>query len=93
MIKRTIFFSNPAYLNLRNGQLIVRLPEVEKNDTLTESFKKEAVATIPVEDIGVVIIDHKQVTITQGLMSALIENNASVIVCNDTHHPTGLMLP
>ena len=93
MIKRTLIFSNPAYLNLQNGQLIVRLPEVEKNETLPESFKKEAVATIPIEDIGVMVIDHKQVTITQGLMSALIENNASVIVCNDTHHPTGLMLP
>jgi len=93
MIKRTLFFGNPAYLNLRNRQLIVRLPEHEKNDTLTVSFKKEAVATIPVEDIGVVVIDHQQVTITQGLMAALVENNASVIVCNETHHPTGLMLP
>lgn len=93
MIKRTLYFGNPAYLNLRNGQLIVRLPEIENNDTLPESFKKETVASIPVEDIGVVVIDHQQVTITQGLMAALIENNAAVIVCNDTHHPTGLMLP
>jgi len=93
MIKRTLYFGNPAYLNLRNGQLVVRLPEVVKNDTLPESFKKEAVATIPVEDIGVVVIDHGQVTITQGLMAALLENNTAVIVCNDTHHPNGLLLP
>ena len=93
MIKRTLYFGNPAYLNLRNRQIIVRLPEVEKNETLPESFKKDAVVTIPVEDIGVVIIDHQQVTFTQGVMAALLENNAAVIVCNDTHHPAGLMMP
>lgn len=93
MIKRTLYFGNPAYLNLKNGQLVVRLPEVVKNDTLPESFKKEAVATIPVEDIGVMVIDHGQVTITQGLMAALLENNTAVIVCNETHHPNGLLLP
>ena len=93
MIKRTLYFGNPAYIGKTNDQLIVRLPQVEKNASLPESFKKEAVATIPIEDIGVVVIDHQQVTITQGLMAALIENNTAVIVCNETHHPTGLMLP
>ena len=93
MIKRTLYFGNPAYLNLRNQQLLIKLPEVEKNDTLPDSFKKEAVATIPVEDIGVVIIDHQQVTITQGLIAALVENNTAVIVCDDSHLPSGLMMP
>ena len=93
MVKRTLYFGNPAYLGKTNGQMVVRLPEVEKNQELPEKFKKEAIANIPIEDIGVVIIDHQQVTITQGLLTALIENNASVIVCNETHHPTGLMLP
>jgi CRISPR-associated protein Cas1 len=93
MIKRSLYFGNPAYLHLRNNQLIIKLPEVEKNDGLPESFKKEATTTIPVEDIGVLIIDNGQVTITQGLMAALLENNTAVIVCNETHHPTGLLLP
>lgn len=93
MIKRTLYFGNPAYLGRRNDQMVVRLAEVEKNPGLPEKFKKEAVATIPVEDIGVVIIDHQQITITQGLLAALLANNVAVIVCNDTHHPEGLMLP
>jgi len=93
MIKRTLYFGNPAYLGMTNNQLVVRLPEVEKNQTLPEKFKKEATATIPLEDIGVVIIDHQQITITQGALSSLLENNAAVIVCNDKHHPEGLMLP
>ena len=93
MIKRTIYFGNPAYLSLKNAQLLVRLPEVEKNDTLPESFKEKAVATIPIEDIGVVVLDHQQITITQGLIASLLENNVAIISCNETHHPSGLMMP
>jgi CRISPR-associated protein Cas1 len=93
MIKRTLYFGNPAYLSLNNSQLVLRLPEVEKNDTLPEHYKKEATATIPVEDIGIVVLDHKQITITQALMEALLENNTALITCDSTHHPTGLMLP
>lgn len=93
MIKRTLYFGNPAYLGLTNKQLVVRLPEVEKNPELPTEFKKESIARIPVEDIGVVILDHQQVTITQGLLAALLENNAAVIACNDTHHPEGMMMP
>lgn len=62
MIKKTLCFSNPIYLSMRNNQLVLRLPEVEGNDDLPASFKKEAMRTIPIEDIGVVIIDHQRVT-------------------------------
>ena len=78
---------------MRNEQLLIRLPEVEKNDTLPEFFKKEAVRTIPIEDIGVVVLDNKQLTITQGLMEALLENNCAIITCDNNHLPVGLMLP
>lgn len=93
MIKRTIYFGNPAYLSLNNAQLVVRLPEIENNNTLPELFKKNSITTIPVEDIGVVLLDHKQVTITQALLEALLENNVAVITCDSTHHPTGLLMP
>ena len=53
MIKRTLYFGNPAYLSTTLDQLIVRLPEVEKNATLPDHFKKEVHAAIPIEDIGV----------------------------------------
>lgn len=93
MIKRTLYFGNPSYLSLKQNQLVLRLPEVEKNDTLPESFRKEAHATIPVEDIGVVVLDHQQITITQGLLEALLENNCAVITCDKQRLPVGLMLP
>lgn len=93
MIKRTLYFGNPAYLSLSLAQLKVRLPEVEKHAELSESFKKEAVASIPIEDIGIVVLDHKQLTITQALMEALLDNNVVLITCNSSHHPSGLMMP
>ncbi len=93
MIKRTLCFSNPAYLSLRNKQLVIKLPEVECNDTLPESFKRDATRTIPIEDIGVVLLDNKQITITQGVLEALLANNCAVISCDSSHMPTGLLLP
>jgi CRISPR-associated protein Cas1 len=68
MIKKTLYFENPAYLSLKNKQLQIKLPEVEKNDSLPDSFKVDSVKTIPVEDIGVMILDNKQITITHGLI-------------------------
>ena len=93
MIKRTLCFSNPAYLSLKNEQLVIKLPEVENNDTLPESFKQSAVQTIPIEDIGVVVLDNKQITLTQGVLEKMLENNCAVITCDSSHLPIGLMLP
>ena len=93
MVKKTLYFGNPAYLSLRNRQLVMRLPQVEKNDTISESFKKETERTFPIEDLGVVILDDKRITITQGLLDCLTENNCALITCDSTHHPAGLMLP
>lgn len=93
MIKKTLCFSSPTYLSLKNGQLVIRLPEVEKNETLPASFKQEAERTIPIEDIGVIVLDHQQITFTQGLMEALLDNNCALITCDKSHLPIGLLLP
>lgn len=93
MIKKTLYFGNPAYLSLRDEQLVIKLPEVVKNDTLPERFKQKAEVTKPIEDIGVVVLDNKQITVTSGLLEALLENNCAVISCDSKSMPVGLMLP
>lgn len=93
MIKRTLYFGNSAYLSTKYAQLEIRLPEVEKNSTLPESFKASAVKQIPIEDIGVVVLDNKQITITQGVLSELLDNNVALISCDEHRMPVGLMLP
>lgn len=92
MIKRILYFGNPTYLSTRLEQLVIRLPEVENNPTLPDQFKKEAQATIPIEDIGALILDHPQIILSHALLSKLLDNNVAVVSCNNLHHPTGLML-
>jgi CRISPR-associated protein Cas1 len=93
MIKKTLYIENSAYLSMKNKQLVIKLPEVEKNDTLPDSFKTENIKTIPIEDIGIIILDNNQITITHGLIEALLENNCALITCNSRRMPAGLHLP
>lgn len=83
MIKRTLYFGNPTYLKKRDNQLVVELP----NDTTKQS------ASVPIEDIGLVVLDHPQITITHALLMALNENNVATLSCNNSHTPDALMLP
>lgn len=93
MIKKTLYFGNPIYLSLKNCQLVIKLPEVVRNNTLPEGFRRETEVTKPIEDIGVVVLDNKQITITSGVLEALLENNCAVITCDRKSMPIGLMLP
>ena len=86
MIKRTLYFGNPAYLKTAHEQLIIDVPAIK--DGIGEAETKQA----PIEDIGILILDHQQITITQALLAKLLANNVAVITCDSTHHPTGMML-
>lgn len=86
MIKRTLYFGNPTYLNTRDEQLVINLPSKG-----VEEIKKMD-ATVPIEDIGVVILDHQQITITHSTIAKLLANNVALITCDNTHHPVGMML-
>ena len=90
MIKRTLYFGNPAYLSLKMKQLMVRMPQGDDGDLPTD---EEIVRTLPIEDLGVIILDNKQITITQGLIEALLENNCAIVTCDSKRMPVGLMLP
>src|SRR6185437_9576232 len=80
MIKRTLYFGNPAYLKTANEQLIIEMQD--------SGEAKSA----PIEDIGLLILDHQQITITQALIAKLLANNVALITCDNTHHPVGLFL-
>lgn len=85
MIKKTLFFGNPAYLSVKNSQLVVKR---------TDSDTKEAVVvTAPIEDIGVVVLEDRQITVTNVALDALLQNNCAVITCDEKHMPAGMLLP
>ena len=92
MIKKTLYFGNPAYLSLRDAQLVIKLPEIEKSP-LSEDMKRMSETSKPIEDLGVVVLDNKQITITAGVIDALLENNCALITCDRRSMPVGLMLP
>ena len=81
MIKRTIYFGNPAKLTLALDQLAIYLTE------------KDEKRTIPIEDIGIIVLDNSQISITHGAMNALLDNNAAILFCDSKHLPNGLVLP
>ena len=71
-------------------QMVVRIPQKDDGDLPSE---EDMVRTVPIEDLGVIILDNKQITITQGLIDALLENNCALITCDSRRMPVGLMLP
>ncbi|MEA3504630.1 MAG: type II CRISPR-associated endonuclease Cas1 [Bacteroidota bacterium] len=81
MIKRTLYFGNNAYLHTKDKQLLVEFADKDKPQ-----------ATVPIEDIGVVILDAYQLTISQKLITNLLHNNVALITCDERHMPQGLLL-
>lgn len=80
MIKRTLYFGSPAYLKTMNEQLVIEMHDSGETKTA------------PIEDIGLIILDNPQITITQSLIAKLLTNNTAVVTCDHTHHPTGMLL-
>lgn len=80
MVKRTLLFASPCRLTLRNQQLVV------------ENHESGEIRTVPVEDIGFVLIENQQVTITIPALNALSENNCAVVFCDVRHMPASMLM-
>ena len=80
MIKRTIDVSEAAYLRLKNQQLLIERDSV-------------VVGSVPIEDLGVLILQHSAIVITQAAIVACQKNNVAVIFCDERHLPYSLLLP
>ena len=82
MLYRSIYIGNPAYLKLKDKQLKVIDPET-----------KEEKGSVPIEDIGLVMLDHYQITLSHQLIQELMKNNVILISCDERHLPLADMLP
>ena len=82
MIKRTLFFGSPAYLSTKNEQIVISYPD-----------KEQKTKTVAIEDIGVIVLENQQITITNGLLEKLTHNNVALINCDQQHLPIGLLMP
>ena len=78
MLKKTILIENRSSVIMKNQQLVLKTE-------LRES-------TIPIEDIGFLVLDHPEIYLSIPAMNFLIENNTSIIVCGNNHLPNGLFM-
>lgn len=83
MLKRALFFSTPFCLSLKDNQMVIHTKE-----------EPEMKKTIPIEDIGYVILEHQQTNITLPLLNALSDNNVAVVLCGaeKTFHATAIRI-
>ncbi|HTO35339.1 MAG TPA: type II CRISPR-associated endonuclease Cas1 [Flavobacterium sp.] len=78
MLKKSVLLENKASVSSKNLQLIIKTDARE--------------SSIPIEDIGFIVIDNPEVYISIPAMNLLVENNASVIICGNNHLPNGMFL-
>lgn len=81
MLKRTLEISRePAHLSMRLGQLQLRRDG-------------ELLASVPCEDLGVVVVDQPQTTYTHAALAELTRHDAVLVICGHDHLPCGMLLP
>ena len=85
MIKKSICIETPCHLKYSNDQLVVSYSHVKGYEQIPEK-------TVPIEDIGIIVLEHQQITLTHYLLDKLVANNTAVITCNEKKHPTGMLL-
>lgn len=80
MIKRVLEIGNPSHLKVHNKQLLI-------------SQKGKTITTVPIEDLGVILLDDSQISVTQKVIEACANNNVAIIHCNSQHLPASMTLP
>lgn len=78
MIKRTLLIENKFSITAKNNQLVLK------------SETKES--SVPIEDIGFLVLDHNEIYLSIPAMNLLVANNTSIIICGKNHLPNGLFL-
>lgn len=80
MIARTLSFGSPGRLFVRDEQLVYENKNNERR-------------TFPIEDLGFVLIESEQITLSATCLRKLAESNVATIICNATHTPSAQLFP
>lgn len=80
MIARVVDISNPGHLRLQHRQLVIEQSGV-------------IVGTVPIEDIGILVLDGPQITVTNDLLAECAEGNVAVLISDHRHLPASMLLP
>ena len=80
MLKRTLVFSNPMILTLKNQQIVIAYKD-----------SPDEKRTVPIEDTGVVLLENQQTSITLPLLNALVEKEVQVVICDNKGMPSAMV--
>lgn len=86
MIKRTIYLGNPYYVRVKNKQLVLQTPAAKGIDQI---LNRE----LPLEDLGILILDNQQITLTHGVLQQMAAYNIALVSCDTNHMPASLFMP
>lgn len=78
-MKRNIAIQTPSKLQIRNDQLIIIQEGLERG-------------SVPMEDIGLIILEHPQISLSHAVLSKSMENKIAFICCDELYHPSGMLL-
>lgn len=78
MVWRSVMISRPAKLRREHYSLAI---------------EQEQTAFVPFEDIAVIMLNHREISLTHPVLSACGEYGISLFATGDTHHPSGVFLP
>jgi CRISPR-associated protein Cas1 len=81
MIKRILEVSSPAYLHVKDLQLVIESLE-----------DRERVLSVPMEDLGILILDNSGIRCSHNVFSLATKHNVAVVCCDEKHLPAGMFL-
>lgn len=73
--------------------VVISRPARLKREHFSLAIEQEETACVPFEDIAVIVLDHRAITLTHPVLSACGEYGISLFATGDTHHPSGVFLP
>ncbi len=78
MVWRSVVINQPARLKREQFALLV---------------EQEQSARVPFEDIAVIVLNHREITLTHPVLSACAEYGIGLYSTGDNHQPSGVFLP
>lgn len=78
MVWRSVVINQPARLKREHFALLV---------------EQEQAARVPFEDIAVIVLNHREITLTHPVLSACAEYGIGLYATGDNHQPSGVFLP
>ena len=73
--------------------VVISRPAKLKRDHYSLAIEQDQTAFVSFEDIAVIVLNHREITLTHPVLSACGEYGISLFATGDTHHPSGVFIP